>query len=61
MISGTAGLDFSATSLFNVKGKVALISNGCSTTGIAAAVALAQNGAKVYVVSQSEEALRIVS
>jgi NAD(P)-dependent dehydrogenase (short-subunit alcohol dehydrogenase family) len=54
------GLDFSVTSLFGVTDKIALVSEGCSRTGIAAATALVQNGARVYIASRVETNLQRV-
>lgn len=56
-----SSLDFSLSSLFGVKDKIALVSEGCSGTGVATAAALVQNGAKVYIVSAVEADLRKVS
>lgn len=52
--------DLSATNLFNVKDKVVLITEGCSKTGVIVAAALIDNGAKVYLASKDEAALREV-
>ncbi|OAJ44770.1 hypothetical protein BDEG_27965 [Batrachochytrium dendrobatidis JEL423] len=44
--------DFSIQSLFNVKGKVALVTGGGSGIGKMMAAALVQNGCKVYIASR---------
>ncbi|KAL1967089.1 hypothetical protein VTN77DRAFT_3613 [Rasamsonia byssochlamydoides] len=49
--------EFLLSSLFNVKGKVALITGGGSGIGLMATQALAVNGAKVYIVGRTEEKL----
>ncbi|QKX54619.1 uncharacterized protein TRUGW13939_01707 [Talaromyces rugulosus] len=48
---------FKLENLFNVKGKVALITGGGSGIGLMATQALATNGAKVYIVGRTEEKL----
>lgn len=53
-------LDFSLANLFGVHGKVALVTEGCSGTGVATAAALVQNGAKVYIASVVEADLQKV-
>ncbi|KAG8683104.1 hypothetical protein FRC09_016291, partial [Ceratobasidium sp. 395] len=55
MSSEPGDLDFSLASLFDVRDKIALVTDGGSRTGTAIAAALLQNGAKVYVVCESEE------
>ncbi|KAG8681969.1 hypothetical protein FRC09_017115 [Ceratobasidium sp. 395] len=55
MSSEPGDLDFSLASLFDVRDKIALVTDGGSRTGAAIAAALLQNGAKVYVVCESED------
>ncbi|KAG8754757.1 hypothetical protein FRC12_011098 [Ceratobasidium sp. 428] len=55
MSSEPGDLDFSLASLFDVRDKIALVTDGGSRAGAAIATALLQNGAKVYVVCESEE------
>lgn len=43
--------------VFNVKGKVALVTGGGSGIGLMCTQALAVNGAKVYIVGRTEEKL----
>ena len=45
----TSDVDLSVSSLFDVRGKVALVSGGGSGIGYMIASALVQNGAKVYI------------
>jgi len=52
--------NFLLSEVFNVKGKVALISGGGSGIGLMATQALAVNGAKVYIVGRTEEKLETV-
>ncbi|CAL3965360.1 unnamed protein product [Diplocarpon coronariae] len=52
--------NFLLSSVFNVKGKVALITGGGSGIGLMATQALAVNGAKVYIVGRTEEKLQSV-
>ncbi|KAF5016589.1 hypothetical protein F66182_11686 [Fusarium sp. NRRL 66182] len=52
---------FKLENLFNVKGKVALITGGGSGIGLMAVQALAVNGAKVYIVGRTEEKLERVA
>lgn len=49
--------NFVANRLFNVQGKVALISGGGSGIGLMAAQTLAANGAKVYITGRRSEKL----
>ncbi|KAJ5204257.1 uncharacterized protein N7498_005136 [Penicillium cinerascens] len=49
--------NFRLENLFNVKGKVALITGGGSGIGLMAAQALAVNGAKVYITGRTKEKL----
>jgi len=53
--------DLSISSLFNVKGKIALVSGGGSGIGEMIATGLVANGSKVYVVSRKEKQLKEVS
>ncbi|KAK1143638.1 hypothetical protein N8T08_006248 [Aspergillus melleus] len=54
--------NFKLENLFNVKGKVALITGGGSGIGLMATQALAVNGAKVYITGRTGEKLdRVVS
>ncbi|KAF8735242.1 hypothetical protein AX14_002445 [Amanita brunnescens Koide BX004] len=52
----TTGLDLST--LFNVKGKIVLVTGGSSGIGKMIADGFAQNGAKVYIASRKEEQLK---
>ncbi|KUJ06245.1 NAD(P)-binding protein [Mollisia scopiformis] len=52
--------NFLLSEVFNVKGKVALITGGGSGIGLMATQALAVNGAKVYIVGRTEEKLETV-
>lgn len=56
----TTTAQFSLTSLFGVRGKIALITGGGSGLGSYAALALALNGAKVYIVGRRKEKLQEV-
>lgn len=47
--------DFRLSNLFNVKGRVALITGAGSGIGLMATQALAVNGAKVYICGRTEE------
>ena len=53
--------DFQLSSLFDVKGKVALVTGGGSGIGLMAVQALAVNGAKVYIVGRTAEKLETVA
>jgi len=53
--------ELSIASLFNVRGKVALVSGGASGIGQMIATGLVANGAKVYIVSRKEQQLKEVS
>jgi len=53
--------DLSISNLFNVKGKIALVSGGASGIGQMIATGLVANGAKVYIVSRKEKQLKEVS
>ncbi|KAI0319350.1 rhamnolipids biosynthesis 3-oxoacyl-reductase [Amylostereum chailletii] len=50
--------DFTIPSLFNVKGKVAVVTGGGSGIGTMIATAYVQNGAKVYIASRKEKQLK---
>jgi len=52
--------NFLLENVFNVKGKVALVTGGGSGIGLMATQALAVNGAKVYIVGRTEEKLENV-
>ncbi|PMD50581.1 NAD(P)-binding protein [Hyaloscypha bicolor E] len=52
--------NFLLSEVFNVKGKVALITGGGSGIGLMATQALAVNGTKVYIVGRTEEKLQNV-
>jgi len=52
--------NFLLSEVFNVKGKVALVTGGGSGIGLMATQALAVNGAKVYIVGRTEEKLENV-
>ncbi|KAJ6571738.1 dehydrogenase with different specificitie [Mycena capillaripes] len=51
---------FQLSQVFNVKGKVALVTGGGSGIGLMATQALAVNGAKVYIVGRTKEKLDTV-
>jgi len=59
-MSQTNNPDFKLEEVFNVKGKVALVTGGGSGIGLMATQALAVNGAKVYIVGRTEEKLERV-
>ncbi|KAG1894467.1 NAD(P)-binding protein [Suillus fuscotomentosus] len=50
--------DLSVQSLFNVKGKIALVTGGGTGIGNIIASALVQNGAKVYIAARKESQLK---
>jgi len=52
--------NFLLSEVFNVKGRVALVTGGGSGIGLMATQALAVNGAKVYIVGRTEEKLENV-
>ncbi|KAF1981681.1 NAD(P)-binding protein [Aulographum hederae CBS 113979] len=52
--------EFTLDSVFDVKGKVALVTGGGSGIGLMCVQALAVNGAKVYIVGRTEEKLDTV-
>ncbi|KAH9848523.1 NAD-P-binding protein [Lenzites betulinus] len=54
-------LDFTVPGLFNVKGKVAVVTGGGSGIGTMIAAAYVQNGAKVYIASRKEKQLKEVA
>jgi len=53
--------DLSIPSLFDVKGKVAVVTGGGSGIGTMIAAAYVQNGAKVYIAARKEKQLKDVS
>ncbi|KAI8989184.1 NAD-P-binding protein [Trametes punicea] len=57
----TAELDFRIPTLFDVKGKVAVVTGGGSGIGSMIASAYVQNGAKVYIASRKEKQLKEMS
>ncbi|KAI9821021.1 MAG: hypothetical protein M1827_003754 [Pycnora praestabilis] len=59
-MADTNNSDFQLSNLFDVKGKVALVTGGGSGIGLMCAQALAVNGAKVYIVGRTEEKLENV-
>merc|ERR1712137_586012 len=54
---GGSKKDFSRESLFDLSGKVALVTGGGSGIGLMATQALAVNGAKVYITGRTKEKL----
>src|SRR5436305_9514215 len=60
MSSSNTNTQFQLDNLFDVKGKVALVTGGGSGIGLMATQALAVNGAKVYIVGRTEEKLENV-
>jgi NAD(P)-dependent dehydrogenase (short-subunit alcohol dehydrogenase family) len=61
MPSSNNNPEFQLAKLFDVKGKVALVTGGGSGIGLMATQALAVNGAKVYIVGRTEEKLEAVA
>src|SRR2546423_10946220 len=61
MPSSNNNSEFQLDNLFNVRGKVALVTGGGSGIGLMATQALAVNGAKVYIVGRTEEKLETVA
>jgi len=59
-MSSESNKNFLLSEVFNVKGKVALVTGGGSGIGLMATQALAVNGAKVYIVGRTEEKLNAV-
>lgn len=55
MSSSNNNPEFQLVNLFDVKGKVALVTGGGSGIGLMATQALAVNGAKVYIVGRTEK------
>ncbi|KAI9507269.1 rhamnolipids biosynthesis 3-oxoacyl-reductase [Russula earlei] len=53
--------DFTIPNIFNVSGKIAVVTGGGSGLGTMIATAYVQNGAKVYIASRKEKQLREVS
>ncbi|KAI0083787.1 rhamnolipids biosynthesis 3-oxoacyl-reductase [Irpex rosettiformis] len=56
-----ASEDLSVSNLYNIKGKVALVTGGGSGIGTMFASAYVQNGAKVYIASRKEKQLKEVA
>ncbi|CAE6416536.1 unnamed protein product [Rhizoctonia solani] len=50
--------NLSASGLFSVTNQIALVTEGCSRTGVIVATTLIKNGAKVYLASKDEVRLR---
>jgi NAD(P)-dependent dehydrogenase (short-subunit alcohol dehydrogenase family) len=61
MHSSNNNPEFQLDRLFDVKGKVALVTGGGSGIGLMTTQALAVNGAKVYIVGRTEEKLEKVA
>lgn len=56
-MSSSSNDHFKIENLYNVKGKIALVTGGGSGIGLMATQALAVNGAKVYIVGRTKEKL----
>ncbi|KAH9000910.1 rhamnolipids biosynthesis 3-oxoacyl-reductase [Lactarius hatsudake] len=54
-------MNFTIPNLFDVKGKIAVVTGGGSGIGTMIAAAYVQNGAKVYIASRKEKQLKTVS
>lgn len=61
MSTSSSPPDLSILKLFDVQGQVAVVTGGASGIGAIIATALVQNGAKVYISSRKENALKQVS
>ncbi|KAF8153646.1 hypothetical protein K438DRAFT_1987449 [Mycena galopus ATCC 62051] len=61
MTSENNNHDFQLNEVFDVKGKIALVTGGGSGIGLMATQALAVNGAKVYIVGRTKEKLESVA
>ncbi|KAI1339204.1 hypothetical protein F5Y15DRAFT_383430 [Xylariaceae sp. FL0016] len=57
MASNKANANFVSNELFNLKGRVALVTGGGSGIGLMATQALVANGAKVYITGRTKEKL----
>jgi len=60
-VSPKSRQDFTIPNLFDVKGKIAVVTGGGSGIGTMIATAYVQNGAKVYIASRKEKQLKRVS
>ncbi|KAI0130489.1 hypothetical protein BJ170DRAFT_620297 [Xylariales sp. AK1849] len=60
MASNSANAKFTRDNLFDLKGRVALVTGGGSGIGLMATQALVSNGAKVYITGRTEEKLQRV-
>lgn len=61
MSSPTNNDQFKASNLFDVKGRVVVVSGGGSGIGLMATQAFAVNGAKVYIIGRTLEKLQTVA